>query len=77
MTPGDIISREELRSCFGGNTSHRVKFLAVSRLAEKLMAGREKSVEGGRKYEMISVCLCVCNVVPHHQAFCPLAKNLS
>lgn len=77
MTPGDIISREELRSCFGGNTSHRVKFLAVSRLAEKLMAGREKSVEGGRKYEMISMCLCVCNVVPHHQAFCPLAKNLS
>lgn len=41
------------------------------------MAEGEKSEEGSRKYEIISVCLCVCHVVPHRQAFCPLAKNLS
>lgn len=38
-----------------------MKFLAVSRLAEKLIAGREKSEEGSRKYEIISVSLCVCS----------------
>lgn len=78
MTQGDVISREELRSCssaVGGNTSHRMKFPAVARLAEKLVAGGEKSEERSRKHETMSVCLCVRNVVPHSRCLLPFSQE--
>lgn len=52
-----------------------MKFPAVSRLAEKLVAGGEKSEEGNRRYETISVCLCACNVVPHSQRLLSISQE--
>lgn len=54
-----------------------MKTPTVSRLAEKLVAGGEKSDERNRKYEIISgvhVQAMLCHI---DNAFCPLARDLS